>query len=459
MNPKTYRNRRETLRKNHPDGVILLPGQRDAPRNYPANAYRFRQDSSFLYYIGTDLPNMFAAILPEGETILFGAPENPDDLVWHGPHPVLEDHAREAGVDKAMVMEDLWEMVSGWKKQGLNLHYLPPYRGETTLLLANLLEHTPDEIAGGSSNGLAKAVSEQRSIKTPEEVAEIEEALSISALMYEKVLELIQPGRTEAEIMGEIWGVHLKKDRYWSFPPIVSVHGEILHNTGYENTLEEGQLLLVDCGTESRFYYASDITRTYPVSGKFTPEQKDIYEVVLNSQLAAIENASPARSNKDLHLLAAKTIAAGLKDLGLMKGSVESAVENGAHALFFPHGLGHMLGLDVHDMEDLGDIVGYEEGESRSSQFGLAFLRLAKKLEPGFVISIEPGIYFVPALIDQWQKKNHLSDFINYDKVQQYRGFGGIRIEDDLLITENGSRVLGEPIPKTVAEIEQKLSR
>lgn len=459
MNAETYKARRATLRKNHPDGVILLPGQREAPRNYPANAYRFRQDSHFLYYIGTDLPNMFAAIMPDGETVLFGAPENPDDLVWHGPHPVLSDHAKAAGVDRHVVMEDLWEMVSQWKKQGLTLHYLPPYRGETTLLLANLLGRTPDDIAGGSSHELARAVCAQRSIKTEEEVAQIEEALSISALMYQKVLELIEPGRTEAELMGEIWGTHLKKDRYWSFPPIVSIHGEILHNTGYENTLKEGRLLLVDSGTESPFYYASDITRTYPVSGKFTQKQKDIYNVVLNAQLTAIQAASPKLTNKDLHLLAAKTIAAGLKDVGLMKGDVEAAVQNGAHALFFPHGLGHMMGLDVHDMEDLGDVVGYNEGQTRSSQFGLAFLRLAKKLEPGYVITVEPGIYFVPALIDQWSKKNHLSDFINYDEVQKYRDFGGIRIEDDIFITEKGCRVLGPGIPKNVDEIEEKLSK
>ena len=366
----------------------------------------------------------------------------------------LADHAREAGVESAINIDDLWDLVPQWKKDGLSLHYLPPYRGETSLLLANLLEKTPAEVAQGSSSSFAKAVAAQRSIKTEQEVAEIEEALSISAQMYSRVLELTRPGRTEAELMGEIWAVHLKKDRYWSFPPIVSIHGEILHNTGYENTLEEGRLLLVDSGTESAHYYASDITRTFPVSGKYTPRQRDIYNVVLNAQLAAIEAASPERTNKELHLLSAKTVAKGLKEVGLMRGDIDEAVAQGAHALFFPHGLGHMMGLDVHDMEDLGDVVGYGPGESRSTQFGLAFLRLARQLEPGFVITVEPGVYFVPALIDSWKQKGHLEQFINYDEVEKYRDFGGIRIEDDLLITSDGCRVLGPGIPKSIDDVE-----
>lgn len=373
------------------------------------------------------------------------------------PHPVLADHARDAGVESARNSDDLWDLVTQWRQDGLSLHYLPPYRGETTLLLANLLGKTPSEVAQGSSSSFAEAVAAQRSIKTEDEVKEIEQALSISAEMYARVLELTRPGRTEAEIMGELWAVHLKKHRYWSFPPIVSTHGEILHNTGYENTLEEGRLLLVDSGTESAHYYASDITRTFPVSGKYTPRQRDIYNVVLNAQLTAINAASPKRTNKELHLLAAKTVAEGLKEVGLMQGDIDEAVAQGAHALFFPHGLGHMMGLDVHDMEDLGDVVGYAPGESRSTQFGLAFLRLARKLEPGFVITVEPGIYFVPALIDSWKKKGHLAQFINYDEVEKYRNFGGIRIEDDILITTQGCRVLGPGIPKSIDDVEAAL--
>ncbi|MCP4675492.1 MAG: aminopeptidase P family protein [Deltaproteobacteria bacterium] len=459
MNINTFIERRRTLRKNLTDGVILFVGQGEASRNYPANPYPFRQDSHFLYYIGTNLADLAAVILPGGEEILFGPAEDPDDLVWHGPHPVLADHAREAGIKRTEEIGKLGEILKSFSDKGETIHYLPPYRGDRTLYLADLFDMPVGNIASGASKALARQIVEQRSIKSADEVAEIENALKVSAEMYDVALKMIAPGKTEAEVAGAMQGVALKYDRAQSFPPIVSIRGEVLHNTSYANTMGEGDLLLIDSGTESPRFYASDITRTLPVSGRFTEKQKAVYQVVLNAQLAAIEAGSPALSNRDLHLISARTIAAGLKDIGLMKGDPEEAVANGAHALFFCHGLGHMLGIDVHDMEDLGDVVGYPEGTPRSKQFGLAFLRLAKQLKPGFVLTFEPGIYFVPALIDRWRSEKKHEAFIDYAALENYRTFGGIRIEDDILITDDGCRVLGDGIPKTIEDVEAAMAR
>ncbi len=459
MNTNDFVARRQTLRQNLTDGVILLIGQGEASRNYPANTYPFRQDSHFLYYVGTNLAGFAVVILSDGKEIMFGPAEDPDDLVWHGPHPVLADHAHEAGIKRIEEIGKLKDDLKSFSDKGEKIHYLPPYRGDRTLFLADLLQMSVGEVAMGASRALALQIVQQRSIKSADEVAEIEDALKVSAEMYDVALKMIAPGRTEAEVAGAMQGVALKYDRAQSFSPIVSVRGEVLHNTSYAGTMEEGDLLLIDSGTESPRFYASDITRTFPVSGRFTEKQKAVYQVVLDAQLAAIRAGSPALSNRDLHLIAARTIAAGLKDIGLMKGDPEEAVANGAHALFFCHGLGHMLGIDVHDMEDLGDVVGYPEGTPRSKQFGLAFLRLAKQLSPGFVLTFEPGIYFVPALIDRWKNEKKHEAFVNYDALESYRTFGGIRIEDDILITDNGCRVLGDGIPKTIDEVEAAMAR
>lgn len=459
MDRETRMARRRTLREAVPTGALLLCGQEDTPRNYLANPYPFRQDSHFLYYVGVDLPGFAALLGPGEEEWLFGAPEDPDDLIWHGPHPVLADHAEAAGMARTAPMAELAPRLAELRAKGVPIHYLPPYRADRTIRLAELLGVPRTAVAGGASPELVRAVVAQRSVKSPAEVAEIEEALGVSRAMYEAVYPLARPGRLEHEIAGALQGVALAHDRAQSFNPIVSVRGEVLHNVSYRNRLEAGQLLLVDSGTESPQHYASDITRTYPVSGTFTPEQRAIYEVVLAAQQAAIAAASPERTNRDLHFVAARTIAAGLKDAGLMTGDVDAAVEAGAHALFFVHGLGHMLGLDVHDMEDLGDAVGYPAGEPRSAQFGLSFLRLAKPLEPGYVITVEPGVYFIPALIDRWEAEGRHRDFVRYDRLAPFRSFGGIRIEDDLLITDTGARVLGPPIPKAASEIEALLAR
>jgi Xaa-Pro aminopeptidase len=319
------------------------------------------------------------------------------------------------------------------------------------------MEIIPENVNESASKKLSQAVIKQRSIKDVEEVNQIEDALDISYEMNTLAMKMTRPGIREREIFGMVEGITLSKGHGISFPIIFSVKGEILHNHDHENIMRKGDLALLDSGAESLLHYASDITRTFPVSGKFTERQKDIYNIVLSSQLRAIGLASPGKKFKDIHLETAKVIADGLKSLGLMKGNTEDAVSNGAHALFFPHGLGHMLGLDVHDMEGLGEnLVGYDEKISRSDQFGLAYLRLAKELQPGFVVTIEPGVYFIPPLIEKWKSVNKFADFIDYNKVDKYLDFGGIRIEDDILITENGYRVLGrQTIPKTLEDVEK----
>jgi Xaa-Pro aminopeptidase len=454
MDAATYRARREALRADVDGGAILILGNDEAPKNYVDNPYPFRQDSHFLYYAGISESGMAMLIEPDGRDVLFGRPYDPDDLVWHGPRPHVGDHAAAAGFDAADDIATLGETLRNLSGNGVRIHYLPPYRADRSFQLADLLDANPEKVGNGVSSELVRAVCDQRVIKTAEEIAEIEEALAVTAEMYAVAMTEARPGRREYEIAGLMQAKALERGRQQAFPPIVTVHGEVLHNHSYDNRLADGDLMLMDSGAESPRFYASDITRTFPVSGAFSDRQRAIYEIVLAAQMAVIHAASPEHDNREMHRLASRTIAGGLTALGLMKGDPDDAVQVGAHALFFPHGIGHMLGLDVHDMEDLGDIVGYPEGERRSSQFGLGFLRMTRRLEPGFVITVEPGVYFIPALIDLWRSESRHAEFIDYDRVEAYRGLGGIRIEDDVLITDDGCRVLGPGIPKTVAEVE-----
>jgi Xaa-Pro aminopeptidase len=458
MDAKTYSARREALRKSVPEGAILIMGNDEAPKNYVDNVYPFRQDSHFLYYAGVSQAGMALLIEPDGTEVLYGTPDHPDDVIWHGPHPTLGDHAASACVEDSVDFGDLGGRLAAIKESGSEIHYLPPYRAERSFALGELLGVDPRDVGSGFSAELVSAVAAQRSIKEDAEIAEMEDALGVTAKMYRATMRSAEPGRTEAQIAAIHMAAAGASDRQQAFNPIVTVCGDVLHNTSYENTLEEGDLLLVDSGAESPGFYASDITRTMPVTGKFTSQQRDIYEIVLAANQAAIDAAAPGVTNRELHLLAARTITEGLKDIGVMKGNIDRAVEAGAHALFFVHGLGHMMGLDVHDMEDLGDIVGYAPGEERSTQFGLAALRMARELEPGFVFTIEPGIYFIAALVERWQGEGRCKGYIRYDKLDDYCGLGGVRIEDDVLITADGHRVLGPPIPKTVAEIEEAMA-
>jgi Xaa-Pro aminopeptidase len=455
MDASTYRNRRQRLREAVPSGEILIVGSLPISRNYADSHLPFRQDSSFLYFAGVSSPGLALVIDERGDATLYGPTPHPDDVVWFGPHPGLSDMAAAAGADAHGSIEQLAARLGAAREGGRRIHYLPPYRADRRIQLCRLLGADLEAVDAGVSSELVRAVVDQRSVKTQDEVAELEDALAVTAEMYRAALERARPGATEAEVAAALQAPAYARQRQPAFPPIVTVRGEVLHNESYPNTLAAGDLLLIDAGAESAGGYAADITRTYPVAGRFEPEQRDIYEVVLASQLAAIAAASPETTNRAVHLVAARTIASGLKEIGLMRGDVDAAVEAGAHALFFPHGIGHMLGLDSHDMEDLGDVVGYEAGDSRSSQFGLCYLRLARRLQPGFVITVEPGVYFIPAVIDRWRREGRHADFIRYDRVQAFRAFGGVRIEDDVLITETGSRVLGPGIPKSVEELEE----
>jgi Xaa-Pro aminopeptidase len=363
--------------------------------------------------------------------------------------------ALKSGIKKTLPFSDIYKILKDSRHKKRSIHFVRIYRGETKIQMASLLECKIEELNNLASTDLTKAIIKLRSTKDELEIKDIENMVDVAYLMHTTAMKMAEPGISEREIAGAIEGVCLSKGYAVSFTSICSVHGEILHNPYYNNILEKGKLFLVDAGSESLMHYASDITRTTPVGKKFDSRQRDIYEIVLKANLEVIRISKPGLPYKDVHMVAARVIADGLKSVGLIKGNTDEFVSKGAHALFFPHGLGHMLGLDVHDMEGLGeDFVGYDNDFSRSDQFGLAYLRLAKKLEPGFVVTDEPGIYFIPTLIDQWKAEKKFIDFINYEKLEKYKNFGGIRIEDDLLITENGCRVLGKPIPKTIFEVE-----
>lgn len=457
FSPETYQKRRDQLKKLMGSGVLLFPGNNEAPMNYPANPYHFRQDSSFLYYFGIDEPGLAGVIDVDNDTeIIFGDDVAIEDIIWTGPLPVLAEKAGKANIFDTRPSSRLSEVMKKYISDGRQVLYLPQYRQDLINMVGDLTGKEHSEVNESSSEKLARAVISQRSIKSEQEVAEIEKALDISWEMNKKAMKLIRDGAYEYEVCGKIQASVLARNSHLSFPIIFSIHGETLHNHSHDNMMSEGDILIMDSGAESPLHYASDITRTIPVSGEFSERQKYIYNTVLRAQLDAIEMMKPGVRNLDCHLKAAETIASGLAEIGLMKGDTEEAVSAGAHALFFPHGLGHMLGLDVHDMEGLNeDLVGYDEKVKRSDQFGLAYLRLGRELETGFVVTVEPGIYFIPELIDRWKEDRKFTDFINYEEVEKYRKFGGIRIEDDVLITESSHRVLGEPIAKTVEDVEE----
>jgi len=460
FNPKTYIQRRMLLKKALKSGLALFLGHEESPMNYTANTYPFRQDSSFLYFFGLDTPSLAAVIDVEaGTDTIYGDDLTLEDVIWMGDLPKLTERAAAAGVYMTAPLARLGEAIAEAKKKNRPIHYLPPYRSESWARLSGLLGVPPQEIKSGASNDLIKAVVAQRSIKSEEEIAEMEKALAVTHKMYIAAMTSVKPGLTESDIVGAIDGIALAHGVQTAFSIILSMNVHIFHNPHHHNKLQKGRLLVIDSGASSPLGYASDITRTFPVSGVYTQKQREVYEVVLKGQLQAIASMKPGIMYKDIHLSAAKTMASGLKDLGLMKGDVEEAVAAGAHALFFPHGLGHMIGLDVHDMEGLGENnVGYDETVSRSSQFGLAYLRMARELRPGFVLTVEPGVYFIPALIDKWKGEKRLAAFIDYAKVEDYRDFTGIRIEDNVLITKDGSRVLGRPIPKKVKDVERTMA-
>lgn len=456
-----YVERRKKLLANINSGLVIFLGNNESPSNYLGNTYQFRQDSTFLYYIGLDLPDLAVVIDVESNTsTLFGTDFSVDDIVWMGPQPKVSQLAESSGINQSEKFEKLHSYLTEAIKRGRKIHFLPQYRTDHFFLMGSLLGIKPARINDYVSTLLIKAVVKQRSVKAQEEIEEIDKAVDIAYRMHTAAMRMIKPGMSERKIAGMIEGIAYSIGAGLSFRPIVSVNGQTLHNHYHNNVIEKDSLLVNDSGAETVMHYASDITRTIPASGTFTGNQKEIYQIVLSSQTKAIEAVYPGVANRDLHLISAKTIVEGLSTLGVMKGNPDEAVQKGAHALFFPHGLGHMMGLDVHDMEGLGEnFVGYDDKYSRSDQFGLAYLRLAKALTAGNVFTIEPGIYFIPELIDKWKSENKFPEFINYNRVEDYRNFGGIRIEDDILVTEDGYRILGKAIPKTIEEIEELASK
>jgi Xaa-Pro aminopeptidase len=456
-----YIERRKRLRTDVGAGVILLPGNEESPMNFADNQYPFRQDSSFLYFFGLDCPGLTAVIdVDQGTECMFGDDLTVDDIVWTGPQPTLKEKCRKTGISETAGKDKLSDVLKKAVKQGREIHFLPQYRAENILKIQQLLGIHSSAIAAHVSELLIRAIVAQRSIKSGKEVEQIEAALDISYEMQTLAMKMSKPGVYERQVASAMEAVVLSHGSALSFPTIFSIHGETLHNHNYDNQMQTGDMAVNDSGAESPLHYASDITRTIPVSGKFSQKQKEIYAIILNAQEKAIEAIKPGVEFREIHLLACTILASGLKDLGLMTGDIQQAVHAGAHTLFFQCGLGHMLGLDVHDMEGLGEeFVGYTDTIKRNPEFGFKSLRLAKALEPGFVITVEPGIYFIPELIDRWKAKQKNSQYINYDSVEIYRDFGGIRIEDDVLVTQTGHRVLGRKIPKTISDLEDISSR
>jgi len=437
-------------------GMILLLGNDEIPMNYATNPYHFRQDSTFLYYFGLDVPGLSALIeVEKNECILFGNEPGFDDIIWMGPHQPLTELAAEVGIENVLPSEDLNVVLRKAIKDKQEIHFLPPYREEQKFKYISILNYKRESLQEKASLNLITSVIGQRSVKTEEELKEIENAHSITHDMHVTAMRMAKPGIYECDIAGVIEGIALAAGGHVAFPVILSRHGEILHNNYHGNLLRDGDMVINDSGAENSMHYASDITRTFPVNGKFTAQQRDIYEIVLKAQMESITMIKPGVKNMDIHLNAAMIITDGLKGLGIMKGDSTESVRMGAHALFFPHGLGHMIGLDVHDMENLGeDLVGYDKEVKRSDQFGLSYLRLGKKLQQGYVLTIEPGIYFIPELIRSWQKEKKFAEFINYDRLGDYIEFGGIRIEDNIIVTENGHKIIGNPIPKSIEDVE-----
>ena len=457
---QVYISRRKRLAEKVGEGLILLLGNSEASCNYTDNQYLFRQDSSFLYFFGLDKPDLAAVIDTEsGEEILFGNDVDIDDIIWMGPQPLIAEQAASAGVACSAPFARLADCLTLAKEKGRTIHFLPPYRNHNKILLHDLLGTALHGMREAASQKLIEAVVSLRILKEACEIEEIEKACNLGYAMHVTAMRMMRLGMVEQELVGVMEGVCRSGGVMPSFPIILSQHGETMHNHRHDDVLTEGRLCVIDAGAEIASHYCSDHTRTLPTGGKFTQKQKDIYTIVLAANDYAREAARPGVCYRDVHLGSAKIIVQGLKNLGLVHGDVDEMVAAGIQGLFMPHGLGHNMGLDVHDMEDLGEnYVGYDPGQVRAKQLGLGSLRMARKLVPGHVITDEPGIYFIPALIEKWKSEGHNAQYINFAKLENYYDFGGIRLEDDLLITEKGARLLGaQRIPITVEEIENTM--
>ena len=444
---ETYIRRRAELKQLVGEGVIVLFGNNEAPYNYPANGYTpFRQDSSFLYFFGQHRDGLVGVIdIDNDEEWLIGDDIDVEDIVWMGFTPSVADLAAEVGITKTAPMAKLRSVCCCGTATNKTLHFLPPYRHDTKIQIMDLTGIHPSKQKEAASLKLIQAVVKMRATKSAEEIAYIDAACDIGYVMHTTAQMLIKPGVTERFVAGQVDGIARSLAQGNSFGTIFSQHGEIMHGAPSDAPLEDGRLVLCDAGCELNDY-CSDHTRTMPVNGRFTQRQLEIYSIVEECHDYVLQVAKPGVKYMDVHFAVCRRMTERLKELGLMKGDVDEAVKAGAHAMFLPHGLGHMMGMDVHDMEGIGQIyVGFDnETRPNLEQFGTNCLRMGRRLEPGFVLTDEPGIYFIPALIDEWRASGHCKDFLDFDLLEQYKDFGGIRIEDDLLITADGCRFLGE---------------
>ncbi|KAA9036090.1 M24 family metallopeptidase [Ginsengibacter hankyongi] len=452
-----YIKRRKILKEQVGNGLILLLGSEESSMNYKDNLYPFRQDSTFLYFFGIDQPGLTALIdIDNDKEILFGDDLTTEQMVWTGYKEPLQSIADRVGIPEVKTKKHLNAEVAVALMQKRKIHFLPPYRPEQVATLKHLLGIEPLIMPNLASVELIHAVVNQRSYKSPEEIAEIVNAVNTTVDMQLSAIKMAKEGMTEAQLAGNIQGIAIGAGGNLSFPTILTMHGEILHNSYSQSVLSDGSMVLCDCGAETGMHYAGDLTRTFPVSKKFTNIQRELYDIVFTAHKAAVELLKPGILFRDVHLFACEKLVEGLHQLGLMKGDIKETVALGAHALFFPCGLGHMMGLDTHDMENLGEqYVGYNKSIKQSTQFGLKSLRLGKELEEGFVITVEPGLYFNPDLINEWSAEKKFESFINYDRLENFKNVSGIRIEEDFLITTQGSQLLGKPLAKTADEIEE----
>lgn len=454
----TYVERRNELKKLVGSGLIVLFGNNDSPANYPSNTYKFRQDSSFLYYFGLHRNGLVGVIdVDNDREYLVGDEIDIEDIVWYGSVTSVAEMAEMTGVARTAAMRELPAIVGSAKAQGEEVHFLPPYRFDNQIQIMDLLGIHPSQQKAAASLKLIAAVVKMRTTKTEEEIAELERAAEIGYEMHTTAMRLCRPGITEQYIGGMVDGIANAYGCMVSFQTIATQHGEVMHGNPSPAKLEAGRLMLVDAGAETNENYCSDNTRTTPVSGVFTQKQKDIYNIVVECHDHVLEVAKPGVKWWDVHFAVCRIITERLQQLGLMKGDVEESLKAGAHAMFLPHGLGHSMGMDVHDMEGLGQVyVGFDKEVRPSTQFGTNALRFGRRLQKGFVVTDEPGIYFIPALIDDWKKNGTNAQFLNFDKIDEYRDFGGIRIEDDVLITDEGCRFIGSKrIPYHVEDVEE----
>ena len=458
FNKEIYVERRKKLKENFKDGIILIMGNDFSPLDCPDNTYPFIQDATFKYYFGIGHNGLIGMIdIDKNKEIIFGNDFTMSDIIWMGKQKYLKDLAKDVGIENFVEKEEIKKYLENRK----NIRFTNQYRADNVMYLSSILNISPFEFDKYTSFDLVKAIIKQRNIKDRVEIQEIERAVDITKEMHLAAMRNVKAGMKEYELVAEVEREPRKYNAYYSFQTILTKNGQILHNHNHSNVLKDGDLVLLDCGALSDEIYCGDMTTTFPVSGKFTERQKTIHNIVRDMFDKAKDLARAGITYKEVHLEVCKVLAENMKKLGLMKGNIEGAVGAGAHALFMPHGLGHMMGMTVHDMENFGEInVGYAEGEKKSTQFGLSSLRLAKKLEVGNVFTIEPGIYFIPDLFEKWKSEKLHQEFLDYDEIEKYMDFGGIRMERDILIQEDGtSRILGDKFPRTANEIEEYMEK